>query len=195
MCDDWFKRSGVKPGPTCLANCASLMTGMATFNCPTDCPRLCKETATTQFLFQLTDLYPSLTASERALASKDPSKALKAYQLSAKAESQCHKLYNTSELNDESDACRHFVWAGLLQNEFGREFAERVLYAHEQEPSQPEEQKAMDLANNQRGVSVAESLIKSKHYSEDALMGAFKEQLKSGRIIVLKKRPTEGVGQ
>jgi hypothetical protein len=171
------------------------MTGMTTFNCPMDCARLCKETGTTQLLFQLTDLYPSLTASERALASKNPSKSLKAYQLSAKAESLCRRLYNTSELNDESDACRHFVWAGLLENEFGREFSEKVLYAHEQEPSQPEEQKAMDLANNQRGVSVAESLIKGNKYSENALIDAFREQLKSGRIIVLKKRPIGGVAQ
>ncbi|MEQ1877593.1 MAG: hypothetical protein ABL958_13190 [Bdellovibrionia bacterium] len=35
---------------------------------------------------------------------------------------------------DESDAFRHFVWAGLLANEFGRERAKEFLDAHETDP-------------------------------------------------------------
>ncbi len=111
-----------------------------------------------------------------------------AYQLTWKAESLCEDLYPTSATNDESDACRHFVWAALLANEFKREFAEKVLYAHEQEPTQPEEEKAMDLANNQRGVSTGESLISKKTFSEQKIIEEFAQQLKENKLIVLKKR-------
>lgn len=191
VCDEWFKGTGVAFGEKCLLSCASSITGLRTFRCPEDCARLCKENLGTNALFQLTDLYPSLTDAERALASKYPVKTLKAYQLSLAAESQCLLLYRSSELNDESDACRHFLWAGLLHQEFGRDFAEEILYAHEQEPGQPEEQKGMDLANNQRGASIAEVLIKNKKFSEAAMVDAFKKQLKIGNLVVLKKRASE----
>ena len=60
--------------------------------------------------------------------------------------------------NDASDAYRHYIWAGLMVNEFGKSFSEKVLNAHELEPSQPEKEKAMDLANNRRAVSITVDL-------------------------------------
>jgi hypothetical protein len=45
---------------------------------------------------------------------------------------------------------------------FGRERAEEILNAHENNPMQPEEEKSMDLANNRRGVSVAEIMLQNK---------------------------------
>jgi hypothetical protein len=163
-----------------------------TFTCPNQCDELCNASEKEKYLFKLSELYPGLTMAERALASQEPVKTLKAYQLSWRAESMCLKKYPTSSHNDESDACRHFIWSSLLTKEFGREFTEKVLYAHEQEPTQPENEKAMDLANNQRGISVAEKLIKDKSFSDEKIFSELQEQFKQGRLIVFKKMPFGG---
>jgi hypothetical protein len=188
VCSKWFSDNKIKFGPNCLSTCASSIVDMDSFQCPMDCAKLCKESATTDFLFEISDLYPALTTSERALISKEPMKMLKAYQISWKAESQCKQLYQSSKTNDESDACRHFVWAGLLTKEFTRKFAEQVLDAHEQEPVQSEKERTMDVKNNQSGISAVESLLKSKKYSDKSTLDEFLRQLKSGRIVVLKPK-------
>jgi hypothetical protein len=92
------------------------------------------------------------------------------------------------ETNDESDACRHFVWAALLTNEFGSDFAQQILAAHEQEPTQPPEEKAMDLANNQRGVTFIKDAPKGQRPSGDNILNEFQAQLAKGKIVVLKPR-------
>jgi hypothetical protein len=160
-CEKWFSQANIKSGPTCLTSCALIPIDMSNFECPSKCPELCKSGQAESFVFKLTELYPGLTASERALAAKEPTKMLKSYQLSHTAEGICKQKFPTSATNDESDACRHFVWAGLLTHAFGRAFAEEVLFAHEQEPTQPGEERAMDLANNQRGISLTEELLKA----------------------------------
>lgn len=160
---------------------------MDSFHCPNQCSSLCKSGLKGDFVFKLTELYPGLTAQERAMAAQEPSKMLLAYRLTWKAESLCRELYPTSATNDASDACRHFVWAALLTQEFKREFTEKVLYAHEQEPTQPEDEKAMDLANNQRGISTAEKLISRKSFSDEKIIEEFNLQLKQNMLIVLKK--------
>jgi hypothetical protein len=40
-CVDWFRESGLKPGPQCLVKCATLSVGMATFSCPQRCKEFC----------------------------------------------------------------------------------------------------------------------------------------------------------
>lgn len=122
---------------------------------------------------------------EKSLAAAHPEKMLQAYKLSWKAESICSELYLTSQTNDESDACRHFTWAALLTKNLGRDFAEKVLDAHEQEPNQLEEQKAMDMANNRRGISIAEKMIEKTMFSEQELINYFKKELKAGHLSVL----------
>lgn len=110
-----------------------------------------------------------------------------AYVKSWEAESACGRIYKVSDTNDESDACRHFLWAALLTNSFGREKAEDILNAHEQNPRQPEEEKSMDLANNRRGASIAEKLIQEKRFSESTVIEQFKLELKKGNLVILKK--------
>ena len=46
----------------------------------------------------------------------------------------------------------------------------------------------MDLANNQRGASVAETLTKNSKFSDEGVSIEFKKQLNEGKLIVLKKR-------
>lgn len=187
VCLKWFQTEKIKPGKDCLLKCASTSTDMSTFDCPGDCDRLCKAPFKEKFLFQISDLYPGLTPEERALSSKYPTKMLKAYQLSWKAEEVCLTLYISTETNDESDACRHFVWAALLTNEFESDLSGKILNAHEQDPKQPEQEKSMDLANNRLGQIVAQKLIKQKTFNEDNILNEFKENLKQGRLIILRK--------
>lgn len=108
-----------------------------------------------------------LTNDELPLAKRSPTDTSLAYLKSWKAESACGRIYKVSDTNDESDACRHFLWAALLMESLGREKSEDILNAHENNPQQPEDEKSMDLANNRRGISVAERLIKNKAFSEE----------------------------
>ena len=156
-CRDWFIKSKIKKGNTCIIECSGIITDMSTFNCADQCDEFCESGSKEALLFKLSDLYPGLTPAERALASKYPKELLQAYKLSWETEELCLKEFPKADTNDASDACRHFVWAVLLTQSLKFERAQQILDAHEQEPTQPAEQKAMDLANNQRGVSFARS--------------------------------------
>ena len=100
---------------------------------------------------------------------------LRAYRQSWKAEKLCLTLYRRSETNDESDACRHFVWSILLQQELGSDFASQVLNAHEKSPGQPETEKAMDLANDRYGLLRANELKKDGGISTTSIFDEFKD--------------------
>lgn len=188
ICETWFKKHyNAKTHKDCISDCTVFLTGMATFHCTSHCAQLCNAKPLERYTFEASKLY-SLNDSESALAAEKPKESLRAYTLSWEAERICSNLYPTSQRNDESDACRHYVWATLLTKEFGRELAEKFLYAHENEPTQPIEEKAMDIANNNRGISRAEKRIKDASYSKDKIISDFQEDLNSKKIIVLKRR-------
>ncbi len=185
-CKKWFEHAKLSPIKDCLVKCAVLRVDLATFMCPSSCDELCNSSQAESWIFQLSDLYPGLTYQERALAAQHPLKILRAYQLSWKTEELCLTLYPTSKTNDESDACRHFVWASLLYQEFGPSFSSQILAAHEEDPEQPDREKAMDLANNRLGQLSTSQLVKAKQFSESALLASFEENLKRGKLITIK---------
>lgn len=84
------------------------------------------------------------------------------------------------------DAFRHFVWAGLLMKELGKEMANEFLNAHEANPLQPEREKQMDQFNNNRGQLAAETLIRSKVWSLRNLEKKALEELRDGKLKVLR---------
>lgn len=175
-CETWFANSKLKPGSECLIKCVTHTVGMGTFQCHSQCEKLCAAkpaSVSKNILGNLVDLYPALTETERKLAKSNPTRALKAYSLSWDAESECKKTFPTSDTNDESDACRHFMWAGLLAEEMGVTKARTYLDAHEQEPGQPQREKAMDLANNRAALLVAEKLLNEKKFSKETMMRSF----------------------
>lgn len=186
-CDTWFKNANIQKEKDCLLKCTIIPTKMNTFMCPDRCNELCKSAVKQNTFFILSDLYPGLTAAERALAAKDPTKTFKAYQLTWKAESLCSSIYSKSKINDESDACRHFIWAALLYKEFGLEFSNEVLNAHEQDPQEPQDQRSMDLANNRLGLVSGEQLSKQNSFNDTTVINSFQENLKNGNLIVLKR--------
>lgn len=193
VCLDWFSTSKIKPGPNCLSECAIYPKGMDTFNCSLRCEKFCAASPSGKTISEYTissilEIYPSLTSAERAFAAKNPKQAMRAYAISWRAEKKCKKLFPVSDTNDESDACRHFMWAGLLANEFGADTAKIILDAHEDEPDQPEREKAMDLANNREALLKVQSYIANKTFNEDEFLNVFIGELNSKKLIVLRRK-------
>lgn len=130
-CADWFQRSQLKPGPQCVEKCAVLPTGMDTFARPSLCTDFCNERSFIEKLLGNLVYYPGLTTRERELVRLHPKEAITVFQLAQKAESATEKRFGRDTQDDESDAYRHFVWAGLLSKELGSELAKKFLDAHE----------------------------------------------------------------
>jgi hypothetical protein len=184
-CVIWFEKSKIKTeSKDCELICATLMTDMSTFVCPDQCDRLCKIKQkfpeSGKFVY-----YPGLTQAERALVEKYPKDAIKVFIQKNRAEWSSDRNFPTQQLNDEGDAFRHFVWAGLLTNELGKDRALEFLNAHEENRLQPVDERDMDLANNQSGIRSAESLIKSKNFSLKNLEQRALEDLHEKRLHVL----------
>ena len=161
------------------------MTSMATFQCPIECPEYCRKNTTTDILFKISDLYPGLTPAERAIAAEYPIQALIAYKLTWKADVLCGKRFSRSQTNDESDACRHFVLAAFMHKELGSELSQKILNAHETVSTEPEAEKAMDLANNRLGILSSEKLMKENTFNEEMVLSVFDEALNHKALIVL----------
>jgi hypothetical protein len=120
-----------------MLECAVIPADMGTFDCPTACSDFCRESVGTDFIFKVSDLCRGLTNSERALVAQFPKEALQAFLDKDKAESICAKQFGDNRTNDESDACRHFVWASLMRKSLGSDLAQKFLNAHEQQSGQP----------------------------------------------------------
>jgi hypothetical protein len=94
------------------------MTDMGTFMCPDQCDKLCKpkekESLPSKFVF-----YPGLTQAEKELVVKNPKQAILVFKQKGLAEDSADRNFPDQNLNDESDAFRHFIWAGLLTKELG----------------------------------------------------------------------------
>jgi hypothetical protein len=187
-CSDWFAAARVRPGLMCMLDCMAIRTSLTTAICPNWCADLCELNFGGVAFFEISKLYPALTMSERALVSEFPWEMTRAYAYSWKAERLCLTIYKGSTANDESDACRHFVWAGLLTSHFGPRFSVTVLDAHEDTLLQSVEEKAMDLANNRAGVLACENLRLISQCNGENLLKTFLDSLVQKRLIVLSPR-------
>ena len=185
-CQAWFKRQGIKKGADCLIECSIAETDMGTFHCPDQCDRLCRKKQKGQLYLAISKIYPTLTQAEQALVAKYPKKMLIAYQMRWKAENLCLDIFEENGLNDESDACRHFVWSALLYKNLGLEFSQKILSAHENNQEQPVEQKSMDVTNNQLGLTTAEQLKEKNKLEKAVILKTFQKNLKEGKLIILK---------
>ena len=126
------------------------MIDMRTFQCRSQCAELCSENSISKYVF-----YPGLTSKEKALIDKYPKESVIVFVEKMRAEESSRRQFPTQKFNDEGDAFRHYIWAGLLTKELGAERAQTFLDAHEENTLQPNEEKAMDLANNRGGILVA----------------------------------------
>ena len=189
-CEDWFKELKIKSKKDCELICLSAKVDMATFTCHNRCEPLC-EAWTEEQPYTLLDLYPGLNDEEKKLCNSEKANCVQAYLLSWEAEALCHKLYKKSLTDDESDACRHYVWARIMSADINSEFAEKVLTAHEAEPGEPQNQRAMDLANNRLALSrSATDKVKKISKSRDEIIEEFKKSLKDKELVILKDKPS-----
>ena len=119
ICEEWFKNADLKPGQDCEIECTSTKVRMDTFQCTSFCNELCKKNTDNKKYYPKTLLgsllyYPGLTSDEKELIKKYHKESLIVFVQKEKAEAKTEKLFPNGSLNDESDAFRHFVWAGLI---------------------------------------------------------------------------------
>ena len=185
-CQRWFSKQKIKGHEDCSFKCSLAESDMGTFDCSRFCDEFCESKP--DLGFQISNLYPGLTDAERKFVDQNPVAATKAYWLSWRADSSCKLIYFKSDTNDESDACRHFMWAAFMNQSLGATVASQILDAHEKNNSQPEQERAMDLANNRRGIIVSTEMLKGKKVFEKDFLEQFKKDLLDGKLIVLKRR-------
>ena len=183
-CEKWFLKSRVKAGTDrCLIDCSAIATDMSTFFCATHCDRFCKTYITPDNAKKIA-LYidpRGLNKAEQSLSAKYPKDAMKVYFAKKSALNATRRIFSDSSRNDESDAFRHFVWAGLSSHELGPEKARAFLEAHE-EGGLPTESE-MDTKNNESGMKAAKEL--QDGFSQKALEQQALEKLKAGELTVI----------
>ena len=186
-CIDWFEKSKLSANTNdCEVKCAIETSGMDSVGCSDFCSDFCtvnpvsSSTVLGKFVY-----YPGLTPEERKLVQAYPKMAVKVFVQKTKAESASARNFPEQGLSDESDAFRHFMWAGLLTKEIGFENAKKFLDAHEANPLQDVNEKKMDDFNNKMGQSAAKELIRSKKWNEKRFQAEGLKLLRDGRLKVL----------
>lgn len=186
-CAVWFEKSGIeKVDPDCELKCSVAGTSMGTFMCPQLCKKFCGKTPVSDTLIGPLLYYPGLTSEERKLVNQFPKEALVVFVQKQKAESATVRMFSRDAEDDESDAFRHFVWAGLLAKELGTERAKVFLDAHESQGDRSSPNRAMDLANNRAGLLTADRLRREGKLSQESLETAAGEGIKKGELVILK---------
>jgi hypothetical protein len=187
-CERWFLKSGVKAGTdNCEINCAIIPSDMGTFDCSTRCEDFCKTYVKPDSITEIAKYVETrtLTPSERSLIAKYPIDALKVYRAKQTSTNSTKRIFGGNFRNDESDAYRHFMWSGLIQQQIGRDKAEAFLNAHEVIPGEPDSEGQMDKFNNDKGIAAADKLLAQGEFSQDALEKEALQSIKNGDLNVL----------
>lgn len=184
-CIKWFKDFKLSSeNKSCESECAIQMVDMATFLCPSQCKLLCKSAKIKvnpgRFIY-----YPGLTPNEKKLVEEYPQHAITVFIQKTRAEIASNKNFPEQGLNDEGDAFRHFLWAGLLAKEPGEEIALKFLNAHENNRLQPSEEKRMDSLSNQSGIDAARDLIKENKFNIENLEQKSLDSLRKKQLSVI----------
>lgn len=187
-CEDWFNLLKIKKDENCESLCRVAKVDMATYMCHNQCEQLCKKT-----IIQPKENFYGLTEDEIAFCKVNPVNCAIAYKQSWKAENICLDIYTFSDMNDESDACRHYVWSILLSREIGDKDAEIVLNAHENNPLEPKNEQGMDLANNRLGLLDFQR-DKNRFKTDLAIKDSFIKQLKSNKFVIIKPNYSQSGG-
>ena len=122
----------------------------------------------------ITDLWNTLTESEKRLCIRYPFDALKVNTARKIATEQTERKFGYSGLGDRSDAFRHGIWNAEMSILIGSEKAELFATAHEDKDVSGDESdgfpktahKEMDLHNNEVGRHIGEE---NRNVSEDEL--------------------------
>lgn len=80
-CSEWFKKSKLKTGKSCIEKCVVLPTGMDTSFCPSLCEDLCSDRTYFEKLLGNYAYYPGLTSKEKELIRIYPNESITKYFL------------------------------------------------------------------------------------------------------------------
>ena len=182
VCEDWF--NSIKIKKDCVSECVVAPINMSNYLCHGECDKLCDQLNNTDVYYLLKKY--GLTEEEIHLCESNKLACIKAYQLSWDATNLCLKIFSNSRTNDESDACRHFSWSILLAKNLGLEFAEKILNAHENNPKEPAEERAVDLSNNRLGLISFQKSDKNKSWTDEEIINLFNTDLRENKFVILK---------
>lgn len=125
--------------------------------------------------------WTDLTPQERAFISDNP---IDAYHFAQNSNKAFEKMGNGH--NDGSDALRHAYWSALNQMSAGYDSgdAKRFGQCHECDPNQPQEEKEMDLYNNDVGFEYGRRALQ-EGWSEDKLADEIRKAYARGELKTL----------
>lgn len=187
-----FIDSGAKPGTkNCFEVCNKYSNWKNTGDWDTCAAMLgCKEYCETnipRYIAEKLTWLGHMTDADKVLIQKYPADAVKVFFSKKTAEESTARFFENNFRNDESDAFRHFVWAGLLTKELGGEKAKLFLDAHEKSKEVKKSETEMDLFNNKKGMDFAGKLIKQDNFNLKQLEKEGLELLRKEKLKVLLK--------
>ena len=100
------------------------------------------------------DQYKHLTLEEQRYIKSHPQHAWSIKESKEIAFEETKKRFGMNGKNDRSDAFRHCFWSAILSRDLGYDAALKFTNAHESDPRNPADEKAMDLHNNAVGLSI-----------------------------------------
>ena len=132
-----------------------------------------------------------LSPEELNLVKTYPLELLSVYIQAEKAKLSVLKYFSKDSEDDESDAFRHFMWAGFLTQQLNEQLAKQFLDAHESQGvssnnAHLRQLSEMDLFNNQKGIDAARVLSESGNLTWKRLEEEGVKSLQEGRLKVLK---------
>lgn len=137
-------------------------------------------------LAELGVLYPNLTDEEKLLIRKHPYESLRVAWHQARSEFAMGRFFEGGSIDGEADAFRHFVWAGFLTHDLGKNLAEQYLNAHESGQPLNFPDRRIDEHNNRKGIEAALNLDQQDRFSAKNLYQEAFKSLKNKDLIVLK---------
>jgi hypothetical protein len=186
-CKEWFKQNNISTDEgACLTECLIAPVGMGNFNCPKQCKELCNTVYWGSKLNRFTYRY-GLNKEEKDLVNLYPKEAAIVFMQKEIAEYEAIKLTGVNNVDDESDATRHFIWASLLYKELGPDLAKKFLDAHETFSDTSDPGRSMDLANNRAGLLIADKLKRENRLSISEIEKELTKALKEGTLVIIKK--------
>lgn len=130
------------------------------------------------------DQWNKLNPSEKAAILLYPVLAAVVPRAKDKAFSETKTRFGINGHNDKSDAFRHCYWSSLITRDAGVLAAITFTTAHENTPSNPPDEKAMDLHNNSVGIGIA---IRRPLLATDKILSdACYKALTDGKLKVIK---------
>ncbi len=100
------------------------------------------------------DQYRQLTPQEKTYLFTHPHHASIIKENKQNALNETIKRFGYNRRNDRSDAFRHCYWSAILSRDIGYYNALMFTNAHESDPRNPKNEKAMDIHNNSIGLQI-----------------------------------------